>query len=227
MSRQLRILLCCQQAHQRHAVPAYGFWAEYFRHGLSEAGHESLEAPECDWAEGLLPLDAAARAAWQDRTWSNALAHLRREHARKPVDLFLAYLYPQQVLPAALAEIRALGIPCVNFFCDNVREFRQVPAEFHAFDLHWVPEYKAGPLYQRAGLSWISAPMPCWVPPDRRTPVETETLPVTFIGTRDEQRATLLITGAGSRPAAGIARPRVDSNGPARAGFAFAEGPAP
>ena len=191
MSRPLRIFLCCQQATKRHAVPAYGFWAEYFRAGLSEAGHEWIEAPGCDWAEGLLPLEPAARAAWAERTWSAALDHLRREQARQPVDIFLAYLYPNQVLPAALVEIRALGIPCVNFFCDNVREYRQVPAEFRAFDLHWVPEFPAVALYQQAGLPWLNAPMPCWVPPAQRTPVATERLPVTFIGTRDEQRAAL------------------------------------
>jgi len=198
VTRPLRIFLCCQQAARRHAVPAYGFWAQYFRGALAEAGHVCLEAPECDWAEGLLPLDAGARAAWQERTWQDAVEFLRREHARQRVDLFLAYLFPAQVLPAAVAGIRALGIPCVNFFCDNVREFREVPAVYRAFDLHWVPEYKAGALYQKAGLPWLRAPMACWVPPAWRTPVTAESLPPTFIGTRDEQRAALFAAAFGS-----------------------------
>jgi hypothetical protein len=191
VSRPLRIFLSCQQALRRHAVPAYSFWADYFRGGLAEAGHTCVEAPACDWAEGLLPLDDASATAWRERTWDAALDCLRREHARQPVDFFLGYLFPRQVLPSAVAEIRALGIPCVNFFCDNVREFRRVPEAYRGFDLHWVPEFKAGALYRRAGLPWIDAPMACWVPPAWRTPVETDTRPIAFIGTRDEQREVL------------------------------------
>jgi len=191
VSRPLRIFLCCQQATQRHAVPAYEFWAGYFRCGLAEAGHSTIEAPGCDWAEGLLPLEKSAAHAWRERTWGQAVDFLRREHARQPVDFFLSYLFPGQVMPSAVAEIRVMGIPCVNFFCDNVREFRRVPDAFRCFDLHWVPEHKGVPLYQRSGLPWLHAPMACWVPPAWRTPVATETLPVTFIGTRDEQREAL------------------------------------
>jgi len=191
VSRPLRIFLSCQQALRRHAVPAYSFWSDYFRGGLAEAGHTCIEAPDCDWAEGLLPLDETSAAAWLERTWGAALDFLRREHARERVDFFLGYLFPRQVLPSAVSEIRALGIPCVNFFCDNVREFRCVPEAYKGFDLHWVPEYKAVSLYQRAGLPWINAPMPCWVPPAHRGPAATETLPVTFVGTRDEQRERL------------------------------------
>ena len=127
MTRSLRIFLCCQQSSQRYAVPAYAFWAEYFRGALTEAGHECLEAPDCDWAEGLLPASRESAATWPERTWQRAVDFLRREHARTPVDFFLGYLFPSQVPAGAIAEIQALGIPCVNFFCDNVREFRRVP----------------------------------------------------------------------------------------------------
>ena len=193
MSRPLRIFLCCQQDLRPHPVPAYRFWAEYFRAALAEAGHACLEAPDCDWAEGLVALDDTAAAAWRARTWGRALDWLRREHARQPIDFFLGYLFPRQILPAAVAEIRALGIPCVNFFCDNVREFRRIPTEFRGFDLHWVPEFKALPLYRRAGLPTLSAPMPCWVPPAWRTPVPSvaESFPPGFVGTRDPQREQL------------------------------------
>ena len=187
----MRIFLCCQQSIRRHAVPAYSFWADYFRGALAEAGHTLIEAPACDWAAGLLSPEELAAAGWADRTWTAALDFIRREQARAPIDFFLGYLFPQQVLPTAIAEIRALGIPCVNFFCDNVREFRRVPAAYHAFDLHWVPEHKALPLYARDRLPVLHAPMACWVPPSQRIPVASETLPVTFIGTRDEQRERL------------------------------------
>jgi hypothetical protein len=193
MRRSLRIFLCCQQDLRPHPLPAYRFWAEYFRQALTETGHVCLEAPGCDWAEGLLPLDPSALAAWRIRTWRQAGQWIREEHARQPIDIFIGYLFPGQVLPSALAEIRSLGIPCVNFFCDNVREFRKIPAEFHSFDLHWVPEFKALPLYRHAALPVLHAPMPCWVPPRWRTavPANEETFPPGFVGTRDAQREQL------------------------------------
>ncbi len=187
----MRIFLCCQQSARSHGVPAYGFWAHYFREAFTEAHHTCIEAPGCDWAEGLLSLSHEERRAWTERTWTTAFDYVKREHARAPIDLFLSYLFPAQVEPSALAEVRALGIPSVNFFCDNVREFRRVPTEFRAFDLHWVPEHKAIPLYARAGLPWLHAPMACWVPPEHRRPVNEEKYPVTFVGTRDEQRERL------------------------------------
>lgn len=187
----MRIFVACQQSAQTYAIPAYHFWGVYFRAGLAEAGHVMVEDEGLDWARGLLDLDPQERAGWKDRTWSRTLATLKREHEREGIDLFLSYLFPNQVEPAALLEIRRLGIPCVNFFCDNVREFRRVPEEYRDFDLHWVPEHKAVALYQQARLPWLLAPMACWVPPLQRRPVEAETLPVTFVGTRDEQREVL------------------------------------
>ena len=188
----MRIFLSCQQAQRRHPVPAYDFWEYYFKNGLSEAGHSWCEAEGVDWAEGLTPLPAAARRTWLARSWESTVAAIRREHARQPIDLFLGYLYPGQVEPAAVGEISGLGIPAVNFFCDNVREFRHVPPEFHAFSLHWVPEFAALPLYQQAGLPCLHAPMPVWVPPALRRSGWQESEPVTFIGSADLLRRDLL-----------------------------------
>ncbi len=197
LKRPLRILLCCQQSTQRYAVPAYAFWAEYFRGAFAEAGHACIEVPGCDWARGLLPLPPAEAESWRSETWERTVAFLRREHPRQPIDFLLGYFFPAQVEPAAVSAIRDLGIPCVNFFCDNVREFRRIPEAYRPFDLHWVPEYKALALYREAGLPVLHAPMACWVPPAQRRPVEHETLPVTFTGTRDEQRAALFATAIG------------------------------
>jgi hypothetical protein len=191
MTRPLRIYLCCQQDLRPQPVPAYRFWAASFRAAFAEAGHACLEAPGCDWAEGLTPQAPEAHGAWREATWQRAVDWIRLEHARQPVDLFLSYLYPGQVEAGGVAELRALGIPCVNFFCDNVRLFRRAPAEFRGFDLHWVPEAAARELYRRADLPFLHAPMPCWVAPQWRTTPAVESLPPTFVGTRDEQRERL------------------------------------
>jgi hypothetical protein len=175
-----------------HQIPAYRFWAGYFRNGIAEAGYELAEIPNVDWAEGITNLSAPELAKWRDITWSRTVQYLDRETKEgRAVDLFLSYLYPVQVDIGAIAEIQRLGIPCVNFFCDNVREFTNVPPVFSCFDLHWVPEFEALPMYHRAGLKTCFAAMPCWVSPEARASATTETEQVTFIGSADDLRSAL------------------------------------
>jgi hypothetical protein len=188
----MRIFLSCQQARRRHDVPAYSFWEVYFKNGLREAGHDWLEAPEADWAEGLNALPPEARSQWLEKTWTQTVAFLREEHARRPIDLFLSYLFPFQVEPGAVRAIRDLGIPCVNFFCDNVRELTRMPDAYRGFDLHWVPEAEARSLYTTAELAFVYAPMPAWTPPALRTVPGNENDDIVFIGSHDPLRAELL-----------------------------------
>jgi hypothetical protein len=214
----MRIFLCCQQALRHHAVPGYAFWEFYFKQGLTEAGHAVIETPGVDWAEGLTHLEPAARARWLGDSWTRTVDFIRAEHARQPVDFFLGYLFPNQVEPAAVTTIRALGVPCINFFCDNVREFTRVPDSYRCFDLHWVPEADARSLYATAKLPFVYAPMPMWVPPALRTLPDTENDSVTFIGSHDALREDLLgeavgrglplrIHGDGWRPGGPVAAP--------------------
>jgi hypothetical protein len=188
----MRILLSCLQSRKRHPIPAYDFWRTYFVRGLQEATHDVLEVPGVDWAEGLTYFRGPELEAWRARTWEATLDYVRHEMARRPIDLFVSYLYPAQVDVAAIKELQRIGIPCVNFFCDSVREFRHVPKEFSPFALHWVPEFEALPLYRAAWLPHIHAPMPCWVPPALRSVPTGETEPPTFIGSADVLRRDLL-----------------------------------
>ena len=187
----MRIFLSCQQALQKHNVPAYSFWETYFKNGIEEAKHEWVEANEVDWAEGLVYFNEDNLKKWRDRTWGLTLSAIKKQHQIKPIDFFLSYLFPKQVEPSAIQDIQALGIPCVNFFCDNVRDFRQIPKEFHCFDLHWVPEFKALKMYQQAGLNYIYAPMPVWIAPEHRHSNHPENYGISFIGSRDIQRERL------------------------------------
>ena len=187
----MRIFLSFLQSIETHDIPPYRHWEAYLKKGIEEAGQEWIEAEEVDWAEGLVYSDREALEEWRERTWNRALSYIKRQHQIKPVYLFLSYLYPKQIEPIAVQEIKALSIPCVNFFCDNVREFVRVPDEFYCFDLHWVPEFTAIKMYQRARLNYVHAPMPTWVPAGQRTCEHPENYGVSFIGSSDSQREVL------------------------------------
>lgn len=191
MKKPLRIYLCCQQDLRPHPIPAYRFWRETFVRALGELGHTVLEAPGCDWAEGLTVLGAEAHAHWRAETWNRMTDWIRAEHARQPVDLFLSYLYPAQVEPGGPKAIRERGIPTVNFFCDHVRLFDAAPRPFREFDLNWVPEAQAIAWYRKAGFRALHAAMPCWVAPALRSPPLSETFGASFVGTRDRPREEL------------------------------------
>jgi hypothetical protein len=188
----MRILLSCLQSLKRHSLPAYGHWRKYFLEGLLEAGHEVVEVANVDWAEGLTYPQGRVLDAWRARTWEIVEAFVRREIAQRPIHLFVGYFYPKQVERAAIRELQRMGVPCVNFFCDNVREFVEPPAEYEPFALHWVPEFEALPMYRQANLPYVHAPMPCWISSELRNPSSFETEPATFIGSADVLRRNLL-----------------------------------
>jgi hypothetical protein len=189
----LRILLSFLQDNggQPHPIPAYRFWTYYIKNGIQEAGMQWTEIPGLDWAAGLVPYENdPALQQWQQQAWEKTIKHI--EANRGQIDVFLCYLYPKQIDTGAIKRIKAMGIPCVNFYCDNVRSFTKLPHQFKVFDLVWVPEFEALHLYQNAGVPYINLPMPMWVDPQYRHFNEQETDIISFIGSKDDLRAQLL-----------------------------------
>jgi hypothetical protein len=187
----MRIFISCLQSLRDHPVTHYKHWERHFKRGIEEAGHQWVEGPSLDWVAGCTIADPDQQSSWRGEVWERAVQFIKEEHAARPIDLFLSYLFPKQIEAGAMTEIRRLGIPCVNFFCDNVREFAAIPNEYRAFDLHWVPEIKALSMYARAGLPTVFAPMPCWVDPKHRRWQHEERYGITFIGSSDELRRRL------------------------------------
>lgn len=184
----MNIFLAFLQSEKNYAIPSYSFWEYYIKHGIEEAGYQWSQCPAADWALGLVPQSETDFAHWKQDTWTQTVDWLKAH----PSDLFLSYLYPHQVDMSAIREIQRLGIPCVNFFCDHIRDFKKLPAEFSVFDNNWVPEYKAKQLYADAGRPFLNLPMPMWVEPRYRTIKEENNPQITFIGSKDIQRILLL-----------------------------------
>lgn len=183
----MKIFLSFLQSSKNHSIPAYSFWEYYIKNGIQEAGYQWAECPEADWALGLVPMNKNEHQKWKQDIWEKTVGWLKEN----PADLFLSYLYPGQVDESAIKEIQKMGIPCVNFFCDNVREFKKAPAGFNVFNLNWVPEYNALNLYKKAGYSYINLPMPMWVDPKYRIVKDETNRQVIFIGSKDIQRLLL------------------------------------
>jgi spore maturation protein CgeB len=180
----LKIFLSFLQSSNKHPIPAYDYWQFYLKNGIEEAGYEWVEHPDIDWAFGLMPQSADSLSNWKDETWNKTISWLKEN----PVDLFLSYLYPEQVDTNAITEIKKMGIPCVNFFCDNVRQFKVCPIQYSVFDLNWVPEHKAIKMYADRSYSHINLPMPVWIAHEYREPQKERNSQITFLGSSDIQR---------------------------------------
>jgi hypothetical protein len=188
----MKILLSFLQDNSAgpHSIPAYRFWTHYIKNGIEEAGMQWLEIPGLDWAAGLVPYESdPALQIWKALAWEKTVAYIKAN--RPQIDIFLCYLYPKQIDIQAIKQIKALGIPCVNFYCDNIRSFTKPPSEFKVFDLVWVPEFEALNMYKKAGIAHINLPMPIWIDHQFRTYPEQETNIISFIGSKDYLRAQL------------------------------------
>lgn len=180
----MKIFLSFLQGKPDHPIPAYSFWEYYIKNGIGESGNSWVEAPAVDWAFGLVPQSKESFQRWKEDAWKKTISYLKKNR----VDLFLSYLYPEQIDLDSVEKIKKMGIPCVNFFCDNIREFRQIPDQFRVFDLNWVPEYQAKQLYEVQNIRYIHLPMPMWVAPKYRSVSEHESANIAFIGSKDVQR---------------------------------------
>lgn len=187
----MNIYLAFFQALKPHQISAYSFWEYYIKNGINEAGYAWTEG-KVDWAEGLTYLHHEEDFYnWKACAWEITVKTIKENHHKNPISMFLCYLYPHQVDENAIREIQKIGIPCVNFYCDNVREFTAAPKEYNVFDLNWVPEFKALKMYKKANFPHINLPMPMWVEPKYRFPSKVETGQVSFIGSKDIQRILL------------------------------------
>ncbi|MBC6112161.1 glycosyltransferase [Pedobacter fastidiosus] len=180
----MKIFLSFLQSKIQHNISAYSFWEYYIKNGIVEAGHTWVEAEDVDWAYGLVPQTEESLLRWKSQVWEKTLLYLKANGA----DVFLSYLYPNQIDEQAINEIKKMGVLSVNFFCDNVRNFKKIPKIFGVFDNNWVPEYKALAMYKKAGIPAMHLPMPMWVEPQYRKPLSIENGNLSFIGSRDIQR---------------------------------------
>jgi spore maturation protein CgeB len=152
----------CAIRHSANPNFYYGdLWARNFCVALREMGHDVVEA-ETDLlpashfmqiASGFTPEELETRA----RITSGLLGELRIAHRHAPVDLFLSYFYNCHFDPAGFDDVRSLGIPSVNFYCNSLYQFDLVAAVAAKADFAWHSEKNARPLYLSAGANpiWI------------------------------------------------------------------------
>lgn len=128
--------------------------------------------------------DSLARATFSQ----NLLETFQREHARKPFDLFFAYLMDGMVDTGVLDEIRKTGIPTCNFSCNNAHQFDLVDEISPHFDFSLHSEKDTRFKFLAIGanpLWWPMASNPKYFKPQDLP----RTVAVSFVGANYALRA--------------------------------------
>ncbi len=202
--------------HSRDSVNFHAdLWSGNFYPALRALGHEIVES-QVDLSpvsrfmhigHGFTPQELEARA----RTTQAILDEVIDAHREKSIGLFLSYFYNAHFDPGGFAQLRVLGIPSVNFFCNSIYQFELVGAVAAAADFSWHPEKDARSRYLAVGAR------PVWVQmgadPNLYRPVDgvERQARIAFIGQRYADRDRWLaaaieaglpvdIYGAGWRP---------------------------
>lgn len=149
----------------RHSIDPrfyYGaLWSRNFYPALEQLG--------CEIVESRVDLLPASRFMHIAEEFTNEEVELRAQitqrivdevraaHAAKPIDLFLSYFYNAHFDPSGFEELRRLGIPTVNFYCNSIYQFDLVTEIAPGVDYAWHAERDARKFYLEAGAR------PIWV----------------------------------------------------------------
>lgn len=171
-------------------------WASNFLPALARIGHEVIDSaidlePASDFMQIADDFTAQEREV-RARITQAIIDEVRAAHAVQPIDLFLSYFYNAHFDPAGFADIRALGIPTINFYCNSIYQFELVSAIAPAVDFAWHAEMDAGPAYRAIGATPIWVQMAADPNVYRPNPGVTRQNDACFVGQRYADRATLL-----------------------------------
>jgi hypothetical protein len=138
-----------------------GLWSGNFYPALRALGHELVESQTdllpashfMDIAGGFTREENEVRASITERI----LDEVSAAHRQTPIELFLGYFYNAHFDAAGFDELRRLGIPSVNFYCNSIHQFDLVAAIAAKADFAWHTEKQARNSYRAIGAN------PVWV----------------------------------------------------------------
>jgi len=140
-----------------------GLWSGNFYPALRQLGHQIIES-EVDLlpvsrfmhiGSNFTPQESEARA----RVTSQILAEVLAAHKEHPIDLFLSYFYNAHFDSSGFDQLRKLGIPSVNFYCNSIYQFEHVREIAARVDFAWHAERDARQLYLNVGANPVRVQM--------------------------------------------------------------------
>lgn len=159
------------------SLPQSMTWYRNLGEPLLDMGHDVSFLSVEDAIRARRMRSSSLRHSFSERF----LHRFKQEHARRPFDLFLAYLMDGMVEESAIDEIRRLSVPTCNFSCNNIHQFSLVEKLSPHFDYNLHSERAARQKFLNIGatpLWWPMAANPKYFKPHD----VPRTVPVSFLG---------------------------------------------
>lgn len=156
----MRIFFAVPNTPHQTCLPASAVWHMNLRCPLVDMGHELVDF-RYDYSALNLHLDPTILA---HRTFitdhrplfgEELVRQVTLAHRERPLDLFFSYFYAAYVEPEAIREIKRLGIPTMNWYCNASYQFHLVAEIAPAYDYCLVPEKFRLDDYRRVGANPI------------------------------------------------------------------------
>jgi hypothetical protein len=169
-----------------YAVPRSAWVDLNLRRSLEDMGHELVRFDFPGWPDEADP-------EWQRTGKPRTNERLLHAVHSTRFDLFFGYFYSSVIYSETVDSLRALGVPTVNFSCNNVHQFDLVRDIAPHFDLCWVPEKAALADFESVGARAVRIQLAANPRVYRPLP-EPRLYDVTFVGQRYADRAEFLDT---------------------------------
>lgn len=176
MVKKLRIFQVIS-AKANSSIASNRTWYRNLYEPLIEMGHEVVLFPADEGELAMTRKDKRLQANFSQRL----LDKYQQEHAKKPVDLFFAYLKEGMIEPGVIKGIGKAGVPTCNFSCNNTHQFYLVEQLSPQFDYNLHSEKAAREKFLKIGanpLWWPMASNPKYFKPENHE----RTIDVSFVG---------------------------------------------
>ena len=130
-------------------------WYRNLYEPLIEMGHDVVLFQAEDGRKAMAGGDEGLRSAFSEKL----LGQFRKEHEKKPFDVFFAYLMDGMIEPSVIDEIRKTGVPTCNFSCNNSHQFYLVDELSPHFDYNLHSEKDARNKFLAIGANPLWWPM--------------------------------------------------------------------
>jgi hypothetical protein len=156
----LRIFFVCQSTPNELQLPESRLWHANLHMSLVDLGHE-LVMFNHEWlsrgyyVNGSTAAGREVIARERPRFSEQLVERVKAEHQQRPIDLFFSYFSSSHVLPEAIRDIGALGIPTVNWYCNASYQFHLIEELAPAYHYCLVPEKFRLDDYRRVGANPI------------------------------------------------------------------------
>lgn len=190
----MRTYLVTAPSANYQAIPNSKVWINNLQRGLESLGSEVL-LPSFDTQRHMQACmgdaDDIDPEAARELYSQLFVEDVRRCHQQRGLDLVVAYVWSVHLLPQAIQQVSALGIPTVLFYCNAAHQFHLVEKIAPFFDACMVPEQQALAKYRAVGAHPVHIQMAA--DPEMYHPYETpRQYDVTFVGQRYLNRQDLV-----------------------------------